>query len=645
VISTLHAIDGRFKGEADLARNIGPGRGAPAGARVTPDPADTRPGVHRGTTRVAWLAVFALTLTAFVLRWPRVDYWWSADEAHFWAAAAAPLSEFYEEIRYHTHPPLYFVLMWCWGAVSDSAWWFRVPSLISGALLVPLTFAWVRRVGGVVAGLTAAFLIAFSPICIVESQAVRQYMALLVLIVASLDALERYLTSASARSLAVFVGAMATALLLHFSAMIVLVVVSIYAAARVAHRARERRDVVRPAWAFALLWGEALLVFLWRIPGLVSGGPRGLALSSMPEQFGADAVELGQNLVELNAISFGDGVAPIAVAGVAFGIVAAARARNLAASLLPASALTAAVALSALGLYPLGPSRHSTYLIPFLTLPAAYAVSVLVESRRRPLAVCGLLVAVWVALSILRSAADGMALVGNVQRELNVLPADARTVERVLRGQHERPRVFLTDQQTYWLMRPLLHLGGHAGWRSRVEDGIRLARWENEPVLLLMAWRMTTAPPAAPKKNHLAWMLDQLDRHPEWKRALGDGEVWVVLGGLGANVIETLPESADGARIRGETYGGTDFFAFQLYPVAYRAWVASKSHDAEGTSPAGRHSPLGLEAPAGEGRRPRKTRPRGSHGRRAVPAVGRRAHAPLNRSRSDWLGIPLRRSS
>ncbi|MCB0863662.1 MAG: glycosyltransferase family 39 protein [Solirubrobacterales bacterium] len=82
-------------------------------------------------------------------------------------------------------PPLYFVLAWIATRLGDASELVRLPALLAGILLVPLTFALGRRIVGQTAGFLAAAFVALSPSMIYFSATGRAYSLLLLFLVGS----------------------------------------------------------------------------------------------------------------------------------------------------------------------------------------------------------------------------------------------------------------------------------------------------------------------------------------------------------------------------------------------------------------------------------------------------------------------------
>src|SRR5205085_3620663 len=82
-------------------------------------------------------------------------------------------------------PPLYFVAAWATSQLGHSPEWLRLPSLIAGAVTIPLVYALGRRTVGRRAGLVASALTALSPFMIYYSAEARAYGVMMALVVGS----------------------------------------------------------------------------------------------------------------------------------------------------------------------------------------------------------------------------------------------------------------------------------------------------------------------------------------------------------------------------------------------------------------------------------------------------------------------------
>lgn len=131
------------------------------------------------------LVLVLLLLAGFGLRLhelTRQDIWW--DEARNIDVALRPFLQVAVAPELDIHPPIYFWLLHAWARLSSLrggedpiqlSFFTRFLSVYAGILGIGLVYQLTRQVGGVVAGLGAATLAAFSPIWLAESQETRMY--------------------------------------------------------------------------------------------------------------------------------------------------------------------------------------------------------------------------------------------------------------------------------------------------------------------------------------------------------------------------------------------------------------------------------------------------------------------------------------
>jgi hypothetical protein len=93
------------------------------------------------------------------------------------------------------HPPLYYFLLHFWIALNgDTPYYARLLSVIFGAGTIPIIYLIGKRMSGVVVGLSAAAILAFSPFHIYYAQETRMYTLLMFNAAAAIYALVRLLT-------------------------------------------------------------------------------------------------------------------------------------------------------------------------------------------------------------------------------------------------------------------------------------------------------------------------------------------------------------------------------------------------------------------------------------------------------------------
>jgi hypothetical protein len=519
-----------------------------------------------------WVAVSVLCAIGLVLRVSGMsEYWFTPDEALYWAATAAPtLSEAHREILRQAHPPLYCVLLWLLHAGSALVW-LRLPSLVGGCALIALCFGCGRRLGGVWTGLLAATGATFAPLAVELSQVMRQYMLQLPLLVGALWALAAYVETGGRRTLVAYTACMLVALFLHFGSLIALGGLggALFAAAVAGRLPRSRwRGLLL---SHALLGAGVLSLYLLYLRRLVGSGMRQQVVQGwLADQFADSWVEAARAL--LGALSFGTGSRTFSVAFavlLVLGAFAAAR-RGRWLLWLPALFTAAcAVLFSRLSLYPLGPGRHSVYLLAVTLFPAAYALAVAMERAALPARA---------RAAITAAAAAGLALLSFWQGshgEYTIPKAQAEEVGRWLRSESQPGGIYLTDLQTYWLLRVLLDLPGRSGrLRPVAVPSLRELQWKGRHFLLPDAWRMPGTRAERGRRGHLANVLAALKTQPAWRAALSAGSVRIVQGGWDGQLAQDLPARLpDGTRVWSDLVGGGGLAAFRIDLPAYGRYL------------------------------------------------------------------------
>ena len=82
-------------------------------------------------------------------------------------------------------PPLYFLASWLTTRVSHARAWLRLPSLIAGAITIPLVYLLGNRLLGRATALVATALTALSPFMIYYSAEARSYALMMALVLGS----------------------------------------------------------------------------------------------------------------------------------------------------------------------------------------------------------------------------------------------------------------------------------------------------------------------------------------------------------------------------------------------------------------------------------------------------------------------------
>jgi hypothetical protein len=97
--------------------------------------------------REAIFTLILLTLaTLAVGLWLALDPRWGYDEAwHLYLSTVSPWTKALEENLVDAHPPLHHLLLMQMARLGSDPFWFRLPSVLAAALMVPLWYLLLRR--------------------------------------------------------------------------------------------------------------------------------------------------------------------------------------------------------------------------------------------------------------------------------------------------------------------------------------------------------------------------------------------------------------------------------------------------------------------------------------------------------------------
>ena len=122
------------------------------------------------------LVVAGLTLLALVLRLVAFGDSLYGDELFTLDDTSSDFAGIFDGLdRNEVNPPLFYILAWGFGQLGDALSLLRVPSLVLGTAVVPVTYALGKRLAGTGTGLLAALLVAISPFAIFYGTEARAY--------------------------------------------------------------------------------------------------------------------------------------------------------------------------------------------------------------------------------------------------------------------------------------------------------------------------------------------------------------------------------------------------------------------------------------------------------------------------------------
>jgi hypothetical protein len=523
-----------------------------------------------------WILVAALLL-ALVPRARGLGEWWlNPDEGIYYSILTRQaFAGFWTEVTANAHPPLYYLILRGLGYLTWDFVGLRAFSVVCGLGAVAAVWAAAREltrqargsrhgnptrgldpsaktpepsarapdpsargldlgVSGAIAGL----LVALSPGAIEMSQVMRPYMLQLALLAGGLWLLLRYRRAASRRDLGWYVLLVSLALLTHYSSVLALGVFAGLVAVDGVERGLGRRE-----WkllAGAHLVPAALVVTLYVVhlrplaaSALADDALNGwLSFYMIDSPSGAWLSFLGyQSLV---AIAWLRG--PLALLLLAVPVVALARRDRMPAAV-TVGAFAVAIAAAAVDAYPLGSTRHSTWLIAF-TAPVLGWLGSLV-TRMAPkgaLAVTAAVAALFVAGGPVGSAlgadrapwapSDHVLTRANMGRMIDLVDRSAE------------PELLVMSAQTFYLLLPFFP-GERELAVFSADSTLFHFPYGKRSVLVSKSWDFTAGPDPR-VASHLARALARANRaFPELSLNARD-EAELLVGGWRPPLVDEL---------------------------------------------------------------------------------------------------------
>lgn len=172
------------------------------------------------------LAVAALTVFALALRFSQIRQGLFGDEV--WTYQDI-LGRSFGQVVTNVHtggensPPLFFVLAYATGKLGDLSVWIRLPSIVLGALTIPLVYLIGRETVGRVPGVLAGALLAVSPFSFFYGVEARPYATMAFFVALSTWALLRAVDGSGRRWWVLYVVGAVAAAYTHYTAIFVLV--------------------------------------------------------------------------------------------------------------------------------------------------------------------------------------------------------------------------------------------------------------------------------------------------------------------------------------------------------------------------------------------------------------------------------------
>jgi hypothetical protein len=469
---------------------------------------ETRAGLER------WALPAALVLTALGVARRLMElrgHWLNPDEGVNYAAATAPSwAEFWREVAWNAHPPLFYLVERIAALASFDPFFLRLPSVLLGGVTIFACFLCARRLSGPAAGVVAAALAAFAPALVIHSELIRPYMLQLAALFSGLWLLLRWLDARRTGDLVGCGALWLAAVLTHYSSALVVAAAGLGVAGLVALRSLPLRELPRLSLAFAPSLAGAGLLWALHARHLAGGDLESAARVQYGQFLAGRGGDLLPSLVGVHRYLFGSRVDLLATLLCAVGLASFVVRRSFLLPLLAAGAFGAAAVLSLGGRYPFGSTRHSLYLAVAIVPALAEALRLLLFTRLRVALVAA------PALGLLAYAA------GPLRRELGVRPSPIAieksvTTEVALRNlarfdrARSEPRVVILDLETWYSVIPYLRMRGDPPPESVGDPPIRRLRWGASDILVSNAWTLVVHPIALDAPEHVVGFQRRAD--------------------------------------------------------------------------------------------------------------------------------------
>lgn len=450
--------------------------------------------LDRHGTRLAWALLVAIVLGAAVVRFVGIgDYWLNPDEGIYYSVISWPdLARRQAEIAENAHPPFYYHLLWVWSRVSMDLAWLRALAALAGVASVFGMFLLGRELidggRGLVTGLIAALLLACSPASIVLAQLIRPYTLQVALIVFGLYGLARWHRRGGRPALGLFAGAMALALLTHYSSVFALAAAGLPFLLLLARKQLPRRARTDLAIACTVPFVVGLSIYLLYLRNNLAGSAlqQNAYATWLRPHLAVDALHAWRQAIGFCGYLFGDALSGVGMFAFLVALAVAVWQRSPRVWLGPVAIFLAAAAASRAHLYPFGPARHSVYLTPFLLLPIAWVLARGITAAPRVRWITsGLLAAGLLGHTWLYVALTGGLRVSRVGQEQVLLVRDLEKIRPRLEQLETTPGLLVTSQDSYLTLGPLWQ---HEREASRMVEGMRVFRWGERTVLVHSEW-------------------------------------------------------------------------------------------------------------------------------------------------------------
>ncbi|MCB9891949.1 MAG: hypothetical protein H6832_18950 [Planctomycetes bacterium] len=328
----------------------------------------------------ATIAAVPFAIATFLRVYGLSDYFLSPDDLlHLEIASGATLSDVWANGSEQMHPPLVFFLLHYVLELTNNHEVLRHMALVPGLALLVGSYHLGRSVSGVTCAVVMVFAAALGYAPVILSQIIRPYCLLALLLSVAFAAYVSFATNARRRDLVLYSVTISLSCLLHYSAAIPFVAITVVWAWRVR---RGGRAAFVPLMLGSVVPASILAVFYWVHIRKLSGLRDAVHQSYLVRQFATDPLVLLDNVHGLFGFFFFDANASLAMVLFAVGIFALWQAGHKEAASVIVVVFVLSIALNIAGQYPFGAMRQSFYLLPFVLLAVGAGVQHLFDLVR-----------------------------------------------------------------------------------------------------------------------------------------------------------------------------------------------------------------------------------------------------------------------
>jgi 4-amino-4-deoxy-L-arabinose transferase-like glycosyltransferase len=540
---------------------------------------------HQFLEAHGWVIVSCIAVMVMVLGLHTLDvYLPNPDEGIYYRIATqANFRNAWNAIQGNAHPPLYYLVVRAMTVFGDQMLWLRLPSLLCAVLAIFGMWRLGRRVGGPATGILAPALLAVSPAFVVQSQIMRPYSMLVMLLVFGFLFLARAVQDERWRDALLFSLFFTLAACVHYSASLVFAAVGTLLAIAAIRRKLRRRLLIQLGTAYLPIAAASLFFFFYHIRRKLQGSVlQSDAMRGWLGPFFLGPSGVGEGVLWMFLYLFGMLAGVVALLAFAHGIGVCIFKRRHALYAIPLLAIVWGLLFSLAEVYPFGGSRHCLYMLPLIVLPTAFGAAYWVER--------GLIGAGAFAVSAGLTLASGTAIAGAVGVEQDVERAVANGKPLLAAGEQLTPIGTRPDLQAQ-----LARLKSTAGFILLTEPSFltlqplikptegkitrkpgkkfKTFRWGERTVLVNNHWGMSADRVTAGQEQHLVSIIEKIADSPP-----GDGldeatDVGLLFSGWPQPVINDLislnREQSTDRKFIGQTVQAPGYTGFEINVANY----------------------------------------------------------------------------